>query len=428
MSGNIFGKMFRVITFGESHGPYIGLVIDGVQPGLPIDVAAIQQELDRRKPGQSAVTSSRQEPDRVQVVSGIFRGKTTGTPICLLIRNRDPRPLDYRDLQDVLRPGHAGFAFLQKYGVFDYRGGGRASGRETAARVAAGAVAKQFLRQRGIEIIGFTRQIGSVKAEKVDYAVIEKNAVRAPDLPAAEKMEAVIRQAQTEGDSLGGVVEIVVKNCPPGLGEPVFHKLEADLAAALMSIGAVKGFEVGDGFRAAEQKGSDHNDLFFFDESEQRVRTRTNHAGGVLGGISTGEDLVMRIVVKPPSSVRKAQETINRQGKPVTLKMTGRHDPCICPRIVPVAETMVALVLIDHLLLQERLQHPEDGKDSAEKIETIEMQILLLLAQRRNFGRGENSRENTADLRQKYSPLARELNLIPKELEKFIALLLSGDD
>ena len=428
MSGNIFGKMFRVITFGESHGPYIGLVIDGVQPGLPIDVAAIQQELDRRKPGQSAVTSSRQEPDRVQVVSGIFRGKTTGTPICLLIRNRDPRPLDYRDLQDVLRPGHAGFAFLQKYGVFDYRGGGRASGRETAARVAAGAVAKQFLRQRGIEIIGFTRQVGKVKANKVDYAVIEKNAVRAPDLPAAEKMEAVIRQAQTEGDSLGGVVEIVVKNCPPGLGEPVFHKLEADLAAALMSIGAVKGFEVGDGFRAAEQKGSDHNDLFFFDESEQRVRTRTNHAGGVLGGISTGEDLVMRIAVKPPSSIHKAQQTIDRRGKPVTLKMTGRHDPCICPRIVPVAETMVALVLIDHLLLQERIQQPEQKSESTNRIETIETQILLLLAQWRNLHSAEDAQLGAENLRKKYSPLARQLNLSPEKLERFIALLLSGND
>lgn len=385
MSGNLFGNIFRVLTFGESHGPYIGLVIDGLMPGIPLDISAIQAELDRRKPGQSPVTSSRREPDRVQIISGIFEGKTTGTPLCLLIPNRDARPADYRELENILRPGHAGYTFLQKYGIYDYRGGGRASGRETASRVAAGAVAKQLLRQRGIRIIGYTRQVGKVVAKSTDLNVIEKNALRAPDLKAAQKMEATIRQAQQEGDSLGGIVEIVVQNCPAGLGEPVFHKLETDLAAALMSIGAVKAFEIGSGFRAAEMKGSQHNDPFYFDEEQKRVRTRTNNAGGVLGGISNGEDLVMRIAVKPPSSIGKAQQTVDRQGNPVQLKTGGRHDPCICPRIVPVAEAMVALVLIDHILMQERLTDTDDLIELQQKIDTLNTQILLLLSQRKKI-------------------------------------------
>ncbi len=240
MSGNLFGEAFRVMTFGESHGPYIGLIIDGVKPGLSIDLDDIQHELDRRKPGQSHVVTSRSEADRAEIVSGIFQGKTTGTPICILIKNKGQRSGDYKELQNILRPGHASFTFLQKYGIFDYRGGGRASGRETATRVAAGALAKQFLKERGIEIHAFTRQISNIQIETIDLEEIERNLVRAPDPIAAKKMVAVIEKAQKEGDSLGGVIEVQVKNCPPGLGEPVFHKLEADLAQALMSIGELR--------------------------------------------------------------------------------------------------------------------------------------------------------------------------------------------
>lgn len=385
MSGNLFGKIFCVLTFGESHGPAIGLVIDGVQPGLMLDLQQVQQELDRRRPGQSRLTSARRESDRLQVISGVKDGRTTGTPLCLLIANQDQRPGDYRDLERVLRPGHAGYAFLQKYGIFDHQGGGRASGRETAARVAAGAVARQFLQQRGIGIVGFTRRVGNISARKTDFDQIERNSVRAPDARAARRMEAAILRAQAEGDSLGGVVEVVVQNCPAGLGEPVFHKLQADFAGALMSIGAVKGFEMGSGFAAAGQKGSEHNDPFFFDPESRHIRMRTNNAGGVLGGISSGQDLVMRIAVKPPSSIGKPQETVDLQGNPVQLETGGRHDPCICPRIVPVAEAMVALVLLDHLLLQERISSETETEQRREKLATIDLQILLLLARRRRL-------------------------------------------
>ncbi len=385
MSGSTFGQAFRIVTFGESHGPYIGVVIDGVQPGLPIDVAEIQRQLDRRRPGQSNIVSPRNEPDTVQIVSGVFEGKTTGTPICLLIQNQNQRSKDYSHIKDVLRPGHAVFTYLQKYGVFDYRGGGRASGRETAARVAAGAVARQFLEQRGIRIIGFTRQVGPIRAEQVDVDVIEQNAVRAPDLAAAEKMKTLIKQVRKEGDSIGGVVEVIVKNVPAGLGEPVFARIEADLAAALMSIGAVKGVEVGEGFRAATMKGSEHNDPFYWDEKQGAIRTRTNHAGGTLGGITTGEDLVLRIAVKPPASIHKPQQTVTTRGEPIEFRTGGRHDPCICPRVVPVAEAMVALVLIDHILLQERLQQSNDLDVLRDQINTLDTQLLLLLAQRKRL-------------------------------------------
>ncbi|NOX36481.1 MAG: chorismate synthase [Calditrichaeota bacterium] len=385
MSGNMFGQAFRVMTFGESHGPYIGVVIDGVQPGVPIDVEWIQRELDRRRPGQSAIVTPRQEKDRVQVISGIFEGKTTGTPICLLIANQDQRSKDYSHIQKIFRPGHAGFTFLKKYGIFDYRGGGRASGRETAARVAAGAVAKQMLERRGIRIFAYTRQVGEIEINRVDLEEIEKNPVRAPDPEAAERMMQAIMDARNAGDSLGGVVEIVVKNCPPGLGEPVFHKLEADLAGALMSIGAVKAFGMGSGFAAARMKGSEHNDPFVRDEATGRIHLATNHAGGVLGGISTGDDLVMHIAVKPPSSIARKQHTVDHEGNPVEFEIGGRHDPCICPRVVPVAEAMVALVLIDHLLMQERLIHSDALQVLRDQIDTIDTQLLLLLAQRKRL-------------------------------------------
>ena len=385
MSGNVFGSIFRVMTFGESHGPYIGMVIDGLKPGLAINTEQIQQELDRRRPGQSDLVTPRQETDRAEIISGIFEGKTTGTPLCILIRNQDQRSQDYQKLQNLLRPGHASFSYLQKYGIFDFRGGGRASGRETASRVAAGAVARQLLKQRDIQIFAYTRQIGDVMIDSVDLAEIEKNPVRSPDASTAKKMAAAISRAQQEGDSLGGVIEIVVKNCPAGLGEPVFNKLEADLAQALMSIGAVKAFEMGGGFSAAHQRGSNFNDLFYYDPESKKFRTRTNQAGGILGGISNGEDLVMRIAVKPPSSISKKQNTVDLSGSPAELEIKGRHDPCICPRVVPVAEAMVALVLIDHLLLQERISSQKELEDVRHKVDTIDTQILLLYAQRRKL-------------------------------------------
>lgn len=385
MSGNTIGTIFRVTTFGESHGPYIGLVIDGVQPGLPVDTEAIQHELDRRRPGQSAITTQRNEADRAEIISGIFEGKTTGTPLCILIKNQDQRSGDYKTLAEILRPGHASYTFLKKYGVFDYRGGGRASGRETAGRVAAGAIAKQLLERRGIHITGYTRQIGTVVIDSVDASVIETNPVRSPDIQAAERMIAAIEQARASGDSLGGIIEIVVSGVPAGLGEPVFHKLHADLAGAMMSIGAVRAFEVGGGFGVAESTGSRNNDTYTTDPQTGEIRTRSNNAGGVLGGISNGEDIVMRIAVKPPSSINMPQQTVDIHGNVVEFSTGGRHDPCICPRVVPVAEAMAALVLIDHVLLQERIQRDGEANERQRQIETIDTQVLLLLAQRQRI-------------------------------------------
>ncbi len=426
MSGSRLGEVFRITTFGESHGPYIGVVIEGLQPGLEIDTDFIQRELDRRRPGQSKLVTPRNEADRAQIISGVFEGKTTGTPLCILIPNQDQRSRDYRQLADILRPGHASYTYLKKYGVFDYRGGGRASGRETATRVAAGAVAKQFLARRGIQVRGFTRAVANIWAEQVDFDFIEKNPVRCPDPTAADKMAEAIEQARKEGDSLGGIVEIVVNHVPPGLGEPVFEKLEAELARALMSIGAVKAFEMGSGFSAALLKGSEHNDPFWMNPNSGEIETRTNHAGGVLGGISNGMPLVMRIAVKPPSSIRKTQESINQQGEPVSFSIGGRHDPCICPRVVPVAEAMVALVLLDMILLQERLSQQKDLNRLRDAIDTIDTQLLLLLARRCHLtrqigrlkeaeGRAVEDRDREQHLMEKWRTLGAQLNL-PREL------------
>lgn len=421
MSGNTFGEAFRVMTFGESHGPYIGVVIDGIKPQLSVDVSMIQEELNRRRPGQSKITTSRGEKDKIKIISGIFEGKTTGTPICLLIKNEDQKPSDYKEIKKLFRPGHASYTFLKKYGIFDYRGGGRASGRETATRVAAGAIAKQFLKQRGIKIIGYTRRIADIEVKQIDFSVIDQNAVRAPDLMAAQKMEEKIQLIQEEGDSVGGVVEIVVKNSPAGLGEPVFRKLEADLAGALMSIGAVKGFEIGAGFGCADQKGSEHNDAFYFEERSGDFRTLTNNAGGVLGGISNGEDLIMRIAVKPPSSIRKSQTTAHHEGHEVEFQIHGRHDPCICPRIVPVAEAMVALVLLDHILMQDRLIDEKESKHVKAKIETIDLQLILLLAHRMGLAHKLGGKKRTASmLKQELQALAYKLDLDPEMTKKMI--------
>jgi chorismate synthase len=356
MAGNTFGKHFRITTFGESYGKAIGVVIDGVRPGLPIDTTYIQRELDRRRPGQSKVTTARSETDQVEILSGVFEGKTTGTPICMVVWNKDQRPEAYEKIKNVFRPGHAGYTYLAKYGVSDYRGGGRSSGRETAARVAAGAFAKSLLEKRGVRIHAYTKEIGGIKAKTIDFKQIEKNPLRCPDPLAAKRMERLVLRMKKEGDSVGGIVEVVVKNPPAGLGEPVFDKLEADLAKALMSIGAIKGCEVGNGFAAARLRGSANNDPMYYDKRRKRVRTRTNNAGGIAGGISNGEDIVLRIAVKPASSIAKVQETVTVKGKSAKISVEGRHDPCICPRVVPVAESMVALVLLDHLRRQEMLE------------------------------------------------------------------------
>jgi len=359
MAGNTFGKAFRVTTWGESHGRAIGAVVDGCPPGLPVDEKMIQKDLNRRKPGQSELTTSREEADRVEILSGVFEGKTLGTPISLQILNQGQQSHRYDHLRDVFRPGHAEATYLQKYGIVDHRGGGRASARETAARVAAGAIAKRVLEDEGIEIVGYTRKIGPIEAQVFDFRQIEKNPVRCPDPTQAKEMEALIQQVRGQGDSIGGVVEVVATGVPAGLGEPVFDKMDADLAKAMMSINAIKGVEIGAGLRVAEKRGSENNDPWVFEDG--RIRTKTNHAGGIIGGITTGEELVVRIAVKPPSTIAIPQQTVDRRGRTVTstpgdTEAQKRHDPCICPRVVPVAEAMVAIVLADHFLRQRGLR------------------------------------------------------------------------
>lgn len=358
MSGSTFGQFFRVSTFGESHGPGIGVVIDGVPPHIPLTAADIQHDLDRRRPGQSKVTTQRQEADQAEILSGIFEGKTTGAPVAILIRNQDQRSKDYSNIKDVYRPGHADFSFDVKYKIRDYRGGGRSSGRETACRVAAGAIAKRLLDQFDVKILAYTIQVADVVAQKRDYDVIETNLVRCPDAEAAAAMVDKIDAARKDCDSLGGIIEAVVQGCPPGLGDPVFDKLNAKLAHGLMSIGTMRGIEFGTGFDAVKLHGSEHNDKFYMDGD--RVRTKTNHAGGILGGISTGEDILLRVAVKPTSSIAKEQPTVNKDHQDVTMQVKGRHDPCICPRAVPVVEAMIAITLADALLKQKSIEafHP----------------------------------------------------------------------
>jgi len=422
MAGNRFGSHFRITTFGESHGRAVGAVVDGVRPGLPIDVGSIQKELDRRRPGQSRVTTPRKEADKVEILSGVYEGKTTGTPICMLIWNTDARPSAYARIKEMFRPGHAGYTYLAKFGVSDYRGGGRSSGRETAARVAAGAVAKSILQNRGITILGYTKEVGGIKAARLDPSVIEKNPLRSPDPDAARRMERKVLKVMKEGDSLGGVVEVVVKNAPVGLGDPVFDKLEADLAKALLSIGAVKGFEVGNGFASARLRGSENNDPIYYDRRRKRVRTRTNNAGGIAGGISNGEDIVVRIAVKPTSSIRKSQETVTISGTSARITVEGRHDPCICPRIVPVAESMVALTILDHLTRQRILRRSGALKQLRDSIDLIDQNILLLLSERqalvgqigdlkRRKKRSILDASREREILSKQIPLARDLDL-----------------
>jgi chorismate synthase len=356
MPGSCFGEFLTVSTFGESHGAAVGVVVDGVPPGLALSVEDIQRDLDRRRPGQSGVTSARREADRAEVLSGLFEGRTTGTPIAIVIRNEEHRSSDYERLRDAFRPGHADWTYQAKYGIRDWRGGGRSSGRETAARVAAGAVARRILAVRGVTVTGYALEIAGIRAKRVDLAAIEANPVRSPDLEAARLMEHAIAEAKDAGDSVGGVVEVLADGVPAGLGDPVFDKLEALLAHAVLSVGAVRGFEIGAGFAAARMRGSAYNDELYADGG--RVRSRTNNAGGVAGGISTGERLEVRCAIRPPASIARPQRTVNVRGEPVEIAVEGRHDPCIVPRAVPVLEAMVALVLADRLLAQASITRP----------------------------------------------------------------------
>jgi len=354
MSGSIFGSIFKVSTFGESHGPAIGCVIDGCPAGIPITQEDIQFELNRRRPGQSSVTTPRKESDTVEILSGVFEDQTTGAPIALLIRNADQRSKDYSNIKDVFRPGHADMTFQEKYGIRDYRGGGRSSGRETACRVAAGALAKKVLQSYGVTFTGYTSQVGELKASIVDLDQIEKNPVRCADPKVAPQMVTLIEQLAAEGDSIGGAVSLLIKGLPVGLGDPVFDKYDAILSHALMSIGTIKGIEFGEGFGAVTMKGSDHNDTFV--QTSDGVSTETNHAGGILGGITNGQDVICRLAVKPPSSISKSQNTVTKDGQETEISVTGRHDPCICPRVVPVVEAMAAIATLDCFLKQKTVR------------------------------------------------------------------------
>lgn len=351
--GSTYGKIFNISTFGESHGRAIGVVIDGCPAGIPIDETYIQEELDKRKPGQSRITTQRKEADSVEVLSGVFEGKTTGTPIAMVIHNEDQRSKDYSHIADKYRPSHADYTYSVKYGNRDYRGGGRSSARETAARVAAGALAKTILRQMGVEISAYVNQVGKLKLEKgyheLDLSKRYDNAVRCPDAAMAEEMFEYIDETRKKGDSIGGVITCVAKGVPAGWGEPVFDKLHAELGKAMLSINAVKGFEYGSGFDGVELYGSEHNDEFYTDE-EGKVKTKSNHAGGILGGISSGEDIYFKVAFKPTATIMKDQDSVNEAGETVTVSGKGRHDPCVLPRAVPIVEAMTALVLVDFYL------------------------------------------------------------------------------
>jgi chorismate synthase len=352
MAGNTFGKLFRITTFGESHGAGIGVVIDGCPAGLTIDESFIQKQLSRRKPGQSAITTSRIEDEQFEILSGVFEEKSTGAPIAIFIRNKDTKPEDYLHLKDVYRPNHADFTYEEKYGIRDYRGSGRGSARETVARVLGGSVAQLLLNHHHVSIHAFVSSVGKISMEQnidsIDLSLIDSNIVRCPDAVIAKQMEEYILSIKDAGDSIGGCITCVIKGVPSGLGEPVFDKLHADLAKAMMSINAVKGFEVGDGFSSTLRKGSEHNDLFI--SSDKGIKTATNNSGGIQGGISNGETIYFRVAFKPVSTIMQEQQSVDKNGNAVALAGKGRHDPCVVPRAVPIVESMAALVIADHLL------------------------------------------------------------------------------
>lgn len=349
---NSFGTIFKLTSFGESHGKAIGGIIDGCPAGIKIDLELIQKQLDRRKPGQSKLTSQRKESDAVEFLSGFFEGQTTGTPIGFIIQNEDQKSKDYSSIKDVYRPSHADFTYQEKYGIRDYRGGGRSSARETAIRVVAGAIAQQILEIQGIKIQAFVRQIGNVELKRsyaeLDLTLIDSNDVKCPDQEIAREMIDLVKTIKKEGDSIGGVIQCIISNCKVGLGAPVFDRLNADIAKAMFSINAVKGFDLGSGFNSVSMRGSEHNDAF--EMKEGKVTTKTNHSGGIQGGISNGEDIYFNVAFKPVATIFKEQDSVNTLSEEVKIKAEGRHDPCVVPRAVPIVEGMAALVILDHLL------------------------------------------------------------------------------
>lgn len=355
-----YGKIFKIATYGESHGTAIGVVVEGCPAGIDFELDFIQLELDRRKPGQSRITTQRREADTVQVLSGVFEGKTTGTPISMVIWNEDQRSKDYSHISDQYRPSHADFTYQAKYGIRDYRGGGRSSARETAARVAAGALAKSVLKALGVTVQAYVSQVGKLKLtqdyKELDLSLTDSNAVRCPDPEMAQQMFNYIDDIRKQGDSIGGIVSCVLKGVPAGWGEPVFDKLHAELGKAMLSINAVKGFEYGSGFAGVELLGSEHNDAFYTDE-DGRVRTRTNHSGGIQGGISNGEDIFFNVAFKPVATIMQEQESVNQEGDKIVVQGKGRHDPCVLPRAVPIVEAMAALVLVDFYLRDRIIRH-----------------------------------------------------------------------
>ncbi|HMJ69878.1 MAG TPA: chorismate synthase [Cyclobacteriaceae bacterium] len=348
---NSYGTLFRITTFGESHGPAIGVILDGCPAGLDIDEAFIQSELDRRKPGQSRITTQRKEDDSFKILSGVFEGKSTGTPITIVIENQDQRSKDYSHIENAFRPSHADYTYQAKYGIRDHRGGGRSSARETAARVASGAVAKLLLKKSGVSVAAFVSQVGDIKAPhytELDLGKTEDNIVRCPDQATAEKMIALIDQVRLDRDTVGGIVTCVIQGSPVGLGEPVFDKLHAELGKAMLSINAVKGFEYGSGFEGIKLRGSQHNDEFYNEGG--KVRTKTNHSGGVQGGISNGEDIYFNVAFKPVATIMQDQQSVDKDGNEITVSGKGRHDPCVVPRAVPIVESMAALVMADFIM------------------------------------------------------------------------------
>lgn len=380
MSTNTFGENFRVTTFGESHGPAMGVVIDGIRPGIEVDLDEIQAALDRRRPGTSRLTSPRKEADRLEVLAGLFEGRTTGAPIAILVRNKDAKPGHYEEIKDVFRPGHADYTWWHKFGIRDWRGGGRTSGRETVSRVAAGALAQQILAREGVTVTGHVVRVGDVVAKTFEPEALAASEVRCADPEAGEAMKDVIESARKAGDSVGGVVEVRADGVPAGWGDPVFMKLDANLAAGLMSIGAVKGVEIGDGFALAGRMGSESNDPL---SSDGFV---SNHMGGILGGISNGARVVARAAVKPTSSIRHEQQTVDTAGNPRTIRVKGRHDPCICIRVVPVAEAMMSLILCDAFLRQQALREgPDHDEHRRAEMAFCDAEIARLVDRRRRL-------------------------------------------
>lgn len=355
MAGSSFGTIFRITTFGESHGKAIGVTVDGCPAGLPLSESLIQPYLDRRAPGQSKFSTPRKEGDAVEILSGVFEGKTTGTPIMMMVHNKNQQSKDYSEIASYYRPGHADYCFDQKYGFRDYRGGGRSSGRETIGRVAAGAIADLLLKSMGITVTAYAKSIGPIICETYDFSQIEQNPLRMPDANAFSKAEDYLVECMEKGDSAGGIIECIIRGVPAGIGDPVFEKLDANLAKAIFSIGAVKGFEIGDGFAVANMLGSENNDAFVIDPQTGSVTKSTNHAGGILGGISDGTPIIFRAAIKPTPSISRPQQTVNRNHEEITVSIKGRHDPIIVPRAVPVVEAMTCLTLVDAILLQKAL-------------------------------------------------------------------------